>query len=294
MQSRIEELRPMDSHSPETVLTINHDEDGQEDSTFMPEFFTEVGHIKNSLSIIRRNLKAIQDAYDRQSISSSSQSSECDELMEATNEATAQVRTSLKKMKEETDEFDASNPHKRVRVNMHIVLTKKFMALLSEYQQLQTTLRDRSKEKLIRQAAIVNPDATDEDIELMLNSGDDLFGDKLASESRHSEAKNALINMQEQRRDLVVLEANIQELRTLFAEMGSLVESATETFTNIEKDMQTTSVNAMSAAHQLAIARAHEQARRRKLATLITGIVTLLLLGIAIVGVLMYTKVIKT
>lgn len=296
MQSRMEELKPMSSSS-DHVMNINHDvnheDELDENATFMPEFFAEVGHIKNSLSIIRRNLKAIQDAYDRQAMNAS-QSGELDELMEATNEATGQVRSSLRKMKEETDEFDAANPHKRVRVNMHVVLTKKFMSLLSEYQILQTTLRDRSKEKLMRQASIVKPGVSDEEIETMLNSGDDLFGDKLITENRHEEAKNALLTMQEQHRDLNILETNIQELHQLFTEMSSLVESSNDSLTHVERDIQQTGINAMSAAHQLAIARAHEQARRRKVAALVSGVLSLVVIACVIVGILMYTGTIKT
>jgi len=40
--------------------------DDESGAAFMPEFFEEVGQIKTLMSLIRRNIKLIQDEYNKQ------------------------------------------------------------------------------------------------------------------------------------------------------------------------------------------------------------------------------------
>jgi len=290
MQNRISELSSIQAD----VKLDFSEEDNDENEKYMPEFFAEVGNVKTSMSLIRRNLKAIQDAYEKQSVSVSNQSNELDELMDATNSASGQIRTALRKMKEETDSLEPTNPQKRVRINMHAVLTKKFMSLLNEYQTIQTQFRDKTKAKLIRQATIVKPGVTEAEIEVMLNSGGDLFGDKIMAETKHTEAKNALKMIQEQQRDLQHLEEHLHELHQMFIEMGTMVELATENITKTEIIMDTSHLNALAAAKNVSIAHGHEQSRRRKILLVTTVILTLLLVAAGVVAILFGTGAIKT
>jgi len=271
------------------------DPDTEENAAFMPEFFNEVGQAKASMSLIRKNLKALQDTFDRQLNSlTSSNSQQMDELMESTNASVSQIRTVLKKIKDETDRLDASSPQKRIRSNMHSVLLKKFLSLLTDYQSLQTQIRDKTKERLVRQAAIAKPGVTQEEVDEMLNAGGDIFSDKLMSEAKHSEAKNALKNIQEQQRDLHTLEQNIQELHQLFLEMGTAVDLATERVHKMEENVGESALHTTAAVHAVARAKAYDQQRRRKIAIVVTSILTLLLVAAIVVGILFATKTIQT
>jgi len=101
----LSDVSPNIQGDKQVTIEIGNDEMNEyEDQSFMPQFFEEVGQIKTSMSLIRKNIKTIQDIYDKQSWSSveSSQRNkveELEELMGATNGASGQVRNQLKQMK---------------------------------------------------------------------------------------------------------------------------------------------------------------------------------------------------
>jgi hypothetical protein len=49
----------------EVVIDGGNDEFGEDQGAFNPEFFEEVGQIKMLMSLIRRHVKLISDAYTR-------------------------------------------------------------------------------------------------------------------------------------------------------------------------------------------------------------------------------------
>jgi t-SNARE complex subunit (syntaxin) len=295
MQDRFSDLKTGNVQGEIRLDMVADDPDTEENAAFMPEFFNEVGQVKASMSLIRKNLKALQDTFDRQLNSvAAPNSQQMDELMEATNASVTQIRNALKKVKDETDRLDASSPQKRIRANMHSVLLKKFLALLTDYQSLQTQIRDKTKERLVRQAAIARPGVTQEEVEEMLDAGGDVFADKLMSEAKHTEAKNALKNIQEQQRELHSLEQNIQELHQLFLEMGTAVDLATEQVVKMEEHVSESALHTTAAVHAVARAKAYDQQRRRKIAIVVTSVLTVLLVAAIVVATLMATKTIAT
>jgi len=166
---------------------------------------------------------------------------------------------------------------------MHAVLSKKFLALLQEYQSVQNAYREKSRERFQRQAEIVQPGVGREQVDQMLASGGDYFGDKLLSDKKHSEAKNALMNIQEQQRDLKHLEKNINELHQVFMDMEILVESATERMESVEIDVAKTVESGAHAVHALKKAEEYTMQRRRKITILAAGITTIVLIIILVV-----------
>ena len=59
----------------------------------------------------------------------------------------------------------------RIRSNMHGTLTRKFVDLMAEYQELQNKYKNKYREKVERQYRIVKPHATKEEIEEAFDSG---------------------------------------------------------------------------------------------------------------------------
>jgi len=123
MQDRLTEInRKNDFQKSEVAIDI---EDENEGAGFMPEFFDEVGQIKTLISLIRLNIKSIQEAYNKQvwgSIDSPKNQKELEQLLEATNTAANQVRTRLNKMKQENSKLPAENPQKK-NSNKHALNT---------------------------------------------------------------------------------------------------------------------------------------------------------------------------
>jgi len=252
------------------------------------------------MSLIRTNILKIQEIYDKQSWSSpldnsqkTNNTQQLEELLESTNLSSSQIRNRLKTLKEQNDALPAENAQKRIRSNMHAVLSKKFLVLLQEYQSIQNSYKEKSRERFHRQAEIVQPGVSREQVDSMLESSGgnmDYFGDKLLSDKKHGEAKNALMAIQEQQRDLKHLEKNIQELHQIFLDMSLLVESSTETMVKVQLDISDTTLIGENAIKHLKKAEEHVMQKRRKMAILASGIGAVVLIAILIVVIVLAVK----
>jgi len=279
MQNRLSELGKGD-----TVIEMDNFSSADDSSdSVLPEFFEEVGQIKTLMSLIRRNIKSIQDIYLKQSISADSRlmTSELETLLDSTNASANQIRSKLKIMKNEIDKSDDSN--KRIKNNMHSTLTKKFLELMSEYQTLQTQYKEKFQERVKRQAEIVNPNITEEEVNKIINTGssDALFSGQVVD--RHSDAKNALMYIQEEHRGLKQLEKSLLELQQLFIDLSAAVDSHSTNIEQLERETGETSIVVQQGVTQLAIANEYAATRRRRVAALITTVTFILLTIVCII-----------
>jgi len=282
MQNRLSELGKGD-----TVIEMDTFSEDSSDS-ILPEFFEEVGQIKTLMSLIRRNIKSIQDIYQKQSLSADSKlmTSELETLLDSTNASANQIRSKLKLMKQELDKSDDSK--KRIKNNMHVTLTKKFLDLMTEYQTLQSQYKEKFQERLKRQAEIVNPNISEEEInKIMTGSSDALFSDQVVD--RHTDAKNALMYIQEEHKGLKQLEKSLLELQQLFIDLSAAVESHSTNIEQLEREVGETTIVVQQGVTELAIANEYAATRRRRIAALITTVTFILLTIVALVIAQLYT-----
>lgn len=74
-----------------------------------------------------------------------------------TNKCARDVRTRLKSLNvavQGAPEREKSGAQYKITVNMHATLTKKFLDLMTEYQEIQTKYKTKTKEKVERQYLI--------------------------------------------------------------------------------------------------------------------------------------------
>jgi len=287
MQNRLSELGKGDVVIEMDNLALNDDDSSD---SVLPEFFEEVGQIKTLMSLIRRNIKSIQDIYLKQSISADSKlmTNELETLLDSTNASSNQIRTKLKIMKQEIDKSDDSK--KRIKNNMHSTLTKKFLELMTEYQTLQSQYKEKFQERVKRQAEIVNPNISEEEINRIISSGSSeaLFSDQVVAD-RHSNAKNALMYIQEEHRGLKQLEKSLLELQQLFIDLSAAVEGHSTNIEQLERDAGETSIVVQHGVTQLAIANEYAATRRRRVAALITTVTFILLCIVGLIVAQLYT-----
>merc|ERR1719399_2054238 len=96
--------------------------------------------------------------------------------MKQTNGIATQVRNKLKAMDADNKEFAANPRNKgsseaRIRSNMHGTLTRKFVDLMAEYQEIQTKYKNKYRDRVERQYRIVKPTATKEEIQEAVDNG---------------------------------------------------------------------------------------------------------------------------
>jgi len=128
-------------------------------------FQKETLEIKEGMSQMRANFKLLRDAFNKELLDpgtrrnmppSADQSgqSDVDELLKNTNAIANRIRWRLKEFKEVVVKLDPQDPNKRLLYSTQTTLTKKFMDLMSEYQNLQTGFKSKFRQKIVRQAEI--------------------------------------------------------------------------------------------------------------------------------------------
>jgi len=277
------------------VVVDSNDDLSETQGSLSPEFFEEVGQIRSLTSLIRRNVKSIEEAYNKQAWSSADKTSqkteELEELMESTNSAASKVRTKLKVMKSANDALPSEDPQKKTRTHIHNVLTQKFISLITEYQTLQNNYKEKYRDRVQKQAEIVKPGISRDEVDQMMTTGTGVFTDQILADQKHTEAKNALLQMQEQRRDLKQLEKSIHELNALFIDMQAIVESSSENINFLESNITDSVVITGQSVTHLVKANEYANKRRRRIAFTIGAILLLLLIVAGVIAALIAAKV---
>jgi len=264
---------------------------------FMQEFFDEVTSIKGGMAAIRKNIKAIEE-FSSQSLMSvgieSKGNGELEKLIESTNITASDVRNKLKEMDAENKKMSSKEKESaqfRIRTNVHGTLTKKFLELMQEYQEVQTKYKNKYRERVERQYKIVKPEATQEEIDEALDSGNtQVFAEKILDKQRHSQAKDALAYIENKHREILALEQSIMELHQLFLDMAILVEAQGELIDQIEYNVQQSVAFTAEGVIQLKKANKLAKKSRKKICCLI--IILLIVLGVVggVVGGILGTR----
>ena len=209
-----------------------------------------------------------------------------DELMKGTNAAAAQVRNKLKAMDVENKEYAKRNEGSsegRIRTNMHGTLTRKFVDLMGEYQEIQTKYKDKYRERVERQYRIVKPHATKEEIDSAFEGGEqpEIFTQQILQGPGHAAARNALADIQERHQDIKRLETSITELHQLFMDMSVLVESQGELLDQIEYTVAQSVNYTGKAVEELRSATRYQKKVRKKMCCVIVVLLIALIVIIA-------------
>jgi len=258
---------------------------------FMADFFAEIAKAKATMTVIRGNIRLIEQHHGQCLTAISveqgkSSNDKLEVLMEATNAAAGEVRNKLKAMDTANKELMRSDPGSsevRIRTYQHGTLTRKFVDLMSEYQEVQTKYKNKYRERVERQYKIVKPEATRDEIEAVLegDAQQEIFTQQILQQPGHAAAKHALADIQERHRDIHRLEASIAELHQLFLDMSVLVEAQGELLDQIEYTVSQSVNYTSKAVEELRSANKYQRSYRKKMCCMI-GILLILLMIIII------------
>jgi len=280
----VEAEREIQRENAHTLIDIEDDE--EDGGSYMPEFFEEVGQIKNLMSLLRSNVRLLQENYHKQAISATSQKSEIERLLESSNLTAGQIRTRLNKLKQDIAALPAENPQKKTKSSMHGTLMKKFLEIQEESNTVQHNYKNQFREKIQRQAQIIKPNVSNEEIEQMMQGGTDLF----SVNDEHTQAKNALMEIQEQQRDLQKLEKGFHELNQLFIELRAASDVNSEALEDITSDTSSSVQYSQDAIVSVTKAEEYAAQRRRRIILVTSSVVTILLIVLAIAGALIVNE----
>ncbi|ELK13505.1 Syntaxin-3 [Pteropus alecto] len=228
----------------------------------MDEFFSEIEETRLNIDKISEHVEEAKKLYSIILSAPIPEPKTKDDLEQLTTEIKKRannVRNKLKSMERHIEEDEVrSSADLRIRKSQHSVLSRKFVEVMTKYNEAQVDFRERSKGRIQRQLEITGKKTTDEELEEMLESGNPAIftsgmwrlqpGTVADGKSLHGLlqiidsqiSKQALSEIEGRHKDIVRLESSIKELHDMFMDIAMLVENQGEMLDNIELNVMHT------------------------------------------------------
>ncbi|XP_037396381.1 syntaxin-3a isoform X9 [Pygocentrus nattereri] len=222
MKDRLEQLKATCDHDDEDV------EIAVDNAAFMDEFFSQIEDIRNSIDKIDENVAEVKKLYSVILSAPTSDQKTQNDLEALTNDIKKMANNARNKLKTiernlESDEEERVSADTRIRKSQHAVLSRKFVDVMTKYNEAQVDFREKSKGRIQRQLEITGKATTDEELEEMLEGGNAAVFTAGIIDSGIS--KQALSEIESRHKDIVRLESSIKELHDMFVDIAMLVES---------------------------------------------------------------------
>ncbi|XP_071791076.1 syntaxin-like isoform X1 [Asterias amurensis] len=262
-----------------------------EGEKYMDEFFDQVEEIRNNIDKIANNVEEVKMKHS--DILSAPQPDEkvkedLEQLMADIKKTANRVRGKLKVMEQSIEQEESSKMNAadvRIRKTQHSTLSRKFVEVMTDYNNTQTDYRERCKGRIQRQLEITGKSTTDEELEDMLESGNPaIFTSGIIMDTQ--QAKQTLRDIEARHNDIIKLENSIRELHDMFMDMAMLVESQGEMIDRIEYNVEQ-SVDYVETAKMdtKKAVKYQSKARRKKICILICCGVLILVIVILVASI---------
>ncbi|XP_019665882.2 syntaxin-2 isoform X6 [Ailuropoda melanoleuca] len=235
---------------------------------FMDDFFHQVEEIRNGTAQIAQHVEEIKKNHSIVLSAPNPEGKikeELEDLNKEIKKTANKIRAKLKSIEQSFDQDESGNRTSvdlRIRRTQHSVLSRKFVEVMTEYNEAQTLFRERSKGRIQRQLEITGRTTTDDELEEMLESGSpSVFTADIISDSQIT--RQALNEIESRHKDIMKLETSIRELHEMFTDMAMFVETQGEMINNIEKNVMNATEYVEHAKEETKRAiRYHSRARR--------------------------------
>ncbi|XP_072601822.1 syntaxin-3 isoform X9 [Vulpes vulpes] len=236
MKDRLEQLKAeqltQDDDAEEVEIAVDN-------TAFMDEFFAEIEDTRLNIDKISEHVDEAKKLYSVILSAPIPEPKTKDDLEQLTAEIKKRannVRNKLKSMERHIEEDEVrSSADLRIRKSQHSVLSRKFVEVMTRYNEAQVDFRERSKGRIQRQLEITGKKTTDEELEEMLESGNPAIFTAGIIDSQIS--KQALSEIEGRHKDIVRLESSIKELHDMFVDIAMLVENQGAMIDRIESNM---------------------------------------------------------
>nr|XP_033489098.1 syntaxin-3a isoform X3 [Epinephelus lanceolatus] len=275
MKDRLEQLKATcDQDDDEVEIAVDN-------AAFMDEFFCQIEDIRNSIDKIDENVAEVKKLFSVILSAPTSDQKTQDDLEAITNDIKKMANNARNKLKTiernlESEEQERVSADMRIRKSQHAVLSRKFVEVMTKYNEAQVDFRERSKGRIQRQLEITGKATTDDELEEMLESGNAAVFTAGIVDAGIS--KQALSEIESRHKDIVRLESSIKELHDMFVDIAMLVESQGGMIDRIESNMDQSVGFVERAVADTKKAAKFQQEARRKVVIII--VVVLILVGL--------------
>jgi len=185
------------------------------------------------------------------------QEKEIDETVDTINSTAQLIRKQLQHQGYELSKNTAPKEGEdRIKNNIHITLLEDFLDLVQSYQSIQNHHNEEMRKLFKSQVLIVDPKATDEDVDRAIEHGPQI----IFASDRTKAIHESLSYFQNKQTEIMKLEKSLEEVHQLFVDMSVLVQEQSETVKRIASQVSSASDHISAATQDLLIA---ERTKRR-------------------------------
>lgn len=218
---------------------------------------------------VNNALKFEQDALDNIAINEMKNN-----IQEANEESDKKSKKSKKNNAKQAHEL-------RLRKTQVSAQSKRFFDMWTTYNNEMVEYRDKQKDQFVRRVKIVNASFSDDQIEDMLEKGDqNIFTNSILQDTR--QAKQTLNELQDRHEEFLKLERSIVEIHSLFVEMAALVKQQGETIDVIALNIENAQSKTEEGRKQLQQAEEYKR-KARRLKVIIASIIAVVVLIVLLV-----------
>jgi t-SNARE complex subunit (syntaxin) len=217
----------------------------------MEEFFKVVEIVKKNIVAIRDTTKIISDIIQELVLSTTESQEEnasqgLADLIAKGNKNAKTAQGLLKDLNKEVKVWEDTGknlPELRIRKNLVQTLTKKYIDVLKEYQNVQNKAKEVKKKRAVKRVQQVKPDATPQEINAVIQSGNagEIIKQTILQGDAADVIRNAYESATSKYQDVLKLEASVAELAQMFQDFALIVEQQGELLDQIEYQVKSAS-----------------------------------------------------
>lgn len=250
-------------------------------------FFKKVQEIREGLETLK---KVVSDLENKQktvlgvALPEDGMKRELQTLREQIKTMAMQIHKKLKIIEPKKGEDDGKYIPINLRMQraQHGVLSREFVELMGHCNTIQASYRDRNVERIQRQLRITGTNVTDEELDVMLESGQtDVFTQNILIDAKAT--KQALNEIESRHDEILKLERSIKDLHDMFRYLAMEVEAQGEMVNRIEANIiNSTNYVEKAVADTAKAATYQNKARKKKIWIALCCAILLLILAISL------------
>ncbi|KAJ7584838.1 t-SNARE [Mycena floridula] len=197
-------------------------------------FLQETVSINEAVAQFNANVSRISDLNSRllnANAGPNDYQEQIDKLTDETRALITDIRERIRKLTEQ-DMSRLTPTELETRKNRITHARDKFVDALQNYQRVEQDARNKARARVERQYRIVKPEATPQEVQAAVDSGQQVFA---AVSARFGESSTAYREVQQRHEELKNMERTIGELAQMFNDMAYMVEQQQNIFENLER-----------------------------------------------------------
>lgn len=260
---------------------------GQQPSVSSPphsqqEFLNRVQNLRNEIKSLTNDIDYIAQLHQRTLSSTDGQANQqLEQYVTQTQVRNTAIKDGIKGL--ERDLARTSDGSRNTKNTQLQSLKTFFKSELDKYQSIERDYRERTREQIARQYRIVNPDASEQEVEQAteLDWGNEGVFQTALRTNRTGHASSVLGNVRARHNELQRIEQTLVELSMLYQELATVVEQQDPVVEAAEDNAVQTNMNIEKGNEE--VSKANEHAKRtRKLKWWCFFVAVLIVLAIAL------------